>query len=109
SPTATDSYCAQLYPHFIANAFLPLTLLQHPLFSELRSDERDKLVTIFQDCSGEFFQFFAKILKTSPGKLAFEEYLCESSPNTPTLVSPTHGSTTVSSSSSSSATPNKTG
>lgn len=85
---ASEAYCSALYPHFIGNAFFILTIFNHSLFGELDEMEKTKIQKVVQDCALEFFPFFSKVLKKPTGKIAFEEYLCESTPTTPTAMGP---------------------
>lgn len=84
---SNEGYCSALYPQFIRNAFFILTILKNPSFDELSLENQQKFQKVHQDCATEFFMFFSKILKKTSGKVAFEEFLCDTTPTTPTASS----------------------
>ena len=81
---SNEVYCSSLYPQFIRNAFFILTILKNGSFNELAEEDQLKFQKVHQDCASEFFMFFSKILKKPSGKVAFEEFLCDTTPTTPT-------------------------
>ena len=83
---SNEMYCSALYPQFIRNAFFILTTLKNRAFTELAEEDQLKFQKVHQDCASEFFMFFARILKKTSGKVAFEEFLCDTTPTTPTAA-----------------------
>lgn len=94
---SNEVYCSALYPQFIRSSFFILTILKNGSFAQLSEEDQLKFQKVHQDCASEFFMFFSKILKKSSGKVAFEEFLCDTTPTTPTASNTPSSGTVVNS------------